>query len=296
MFMRHDGEELREKSRFTRFLPAVFWAALNLQPDLAMAEVRQEDCAALEYVLALEGQMSELDLDARDALARRIERHGQSFGLTPSQVRLQALALRDNDTDLSDLNLTDSPRLRQAHADCVQIVDSNTPDQGFVPNAGQTRSTNTGGGSRFSRISLAGQQVAVSWMALAGLSALVALTGAMVWALTVAERRKRRRARRYNCDMPASFRLEDGPALAVRVTDISQKGCCLTLDGVVAAPGARATLDIGRTRIDTRVVWCNKYFCGVEFVTDLAVTQVQDLLHQHQTPDLAEGMPEKLPV
>lgn len=274
------------KARLMTML-AAFLAAQIVQTAAARTDVDQQDCAALEYVLSLEGQLSDLDLDERDAVARRIERHGEALGLSATQVRLQALALRDNDSDLSDLILSENATIQQAHADCLQNVETNGGDKDLALKNGQPRIARGGGSSRFAGISFSGQQISVPWSAFAGLSVAIVLIGALIWMLIVAERRKRRRSPRYNCDIPAVFRLEDGPELSVRVTDISLKGCCLTLPNEVTAPGLRTTLDLGRTIIAARVVWHNKYFCGVEFTTELSQDQVQDLLRQDYGNDLA---------
>ncbi len=257
-----------------------------LQSMPLQAEVSLLDCAAFEYVLSLEGQASALDLDARDALARRIERHGETLGLSRTQVRLNALALRDNDRELSDLILTDRNPVQQAYGDCLASVEMTDADTGLTMKP-PVKSPSRQNSIRVPDIAVWSIQTPVPWGMLAAFFGGICLIWGIVWLAGMTDRRSRRRLRRFNCDIAAVLRLDDRPDLPVRVTDISMEGCRLSLEKAGVTVGAQSLLAMGRNTISARIVWCNKHFCGVQFATKLPESDLIEFLRQDQKPEFA---------
>ena len=281
---------IRPQYRLAEFWPLPFWirifvtvAILCLQLMPLRAEVSMLDCAAIAHVLSLDEQISDMDLDARDAMARRIERHGETLGLSPTQIRLSALALRDNDTDLADLILSDSDPLQQAYGACLESAGISDADIGLTAKTAAQNAARQDS-VRFPSIKVWAVQASGSWMVFAVFSGGLLLIGGIVWLAGRADRRNRRRLRRYNCDIPAVLRQDSGPELPVRITDINAEGCRLSLGATGVKVGAQSLLALGRTTIEAKVVWCNKHFCGVQFASKLPEGDVIAFLKQDQAP------------
>jgi hypothetical protein len=273
--------------QFQRFLKWIFATVvmLCLQVMPLRAEVSFMDCAAFGHMLAFDGQGSELDLDARDAMARRIERHGESLGLSLTQTQLSALALRDNDMELAKLILTDRDPLQQAYGNCLASLALTYPD--IEPTAqGKVQNTMRQDSTRFPIIRVWSVQMSGSWMMFAAVSGGIFLIGGVFWWMGLAGHANRRRSRRFNCDIPAVLRHCDGSELPVRVTDISLDGCRLSLEEAGVTVGVQAMLLLGPTTVAASVVWCNKHFCEVNFSKRLPERDLSHFLQQDRGPGL----------
>jgi len=102
-----------------------------------------------------------------------------------------------------------------------------------------------------------------SWLTLSALATILALMATVLrWHAQWRQRRKRR-ARRYRCNLRATFAASDGTD-EVRVEDISQLGCMLRTDRPVPPKTACHVHLIG-TWIRGRVVWSNKRYTGIQF-------------------------------
>lgn len=264
--------------RDVKLSAAIVFTALSvvLRCEAALAQVSEQDCAALEVVLTGTGAVAELDAVDRDDLARRIERHGPALGLTVSTTRLQALALREDDPDLMALLMADLPALQAAHAQCL-VSTAEADGEGSAAQASGGAVVRRAGPPRRARIEMGNDTIPFSWLALLGLAAVILSMGLVIWGFVFSETRHRRRARRFVCDLPARVSIEGAAEVAVQVTDISRLGCRLT-PGTLGPPGTRVDLQVAGLALPGRVMWQNRHFCGLAFATPLARPEIDHLL------------------
>ena len=255
---------------------------LGLRAGAALAQVSAQDCDALEAALSQRaGGVSDLDLVARDDLARRIERHGPDLGLTPSTTRLQALALRENDRALMAMLMADMPALQAAHALCLDSVAGGDATAGASDAlAGSGAGEGRAAPPRRDRARIEIGAVPFSWAGFLGLTGATLSIALGVWGYILVEKRRRRRVRRHVCDLPARAHPEGAGAVAVRVADVSRLGCRVTPGAVLGQTGTRVSLEVSGLNLPGRIVWQNRHFCGLVFAAPVAQAEIDLLLAQ----------------